>query len=150
MWIDGILAPRQTAVNSRVLHTVSTVAACEAPVGAPRGISIVLPSLGSPSNLAPTWRVLLATKERREAAVASRESNLGYPKLTLGVDGRIDIYIYIIQIIYIIKKITHVSREFDEFRVNFFFFFFILRRMGKNIALAHHTSTYFHTRRVLI
>ena len=28
----------------------------------------------------------------------------------------------------------------------FFFFFFILRRMGKNKALAHHTSTYFHTR----
>ena len=25
---------------------------------------------------------------------------------------------------------------------------FILRRMGKNKALAHHTSTYFHTRRV--
>ena len=34
---------------------------------------------------------------------------------------------------------------------SFFFFFFllvILRRMGKNKALAHHTSTYFHTRRV--
>ena len=30
------------------------------------------------------------------------------------------------------------------------FFFFILRRMGKNKALAHHTSTYFHTRRVSI
>ena len=30
---------------------------------------------------------------------------------------------------------------------NIFFFFFILRRMGKNKALAHHTSTYFHTRR---
>ena len=29
-----------------------------------------------------------------------------------------------------------------------FFFFFILRRMGKNKAQAHHTSTYFHTRRV--
>ena len=29
-----------------------------------------------------------------------------------------------------------------------FFFFSILRRMGKNKALAHHTSTYFHTRRV--
>ena len=26
----------------------------------------------------------------------------------------------------------------------FFCFFFILRRMGKNKALAHHTSTYFH------
>ena len=32
----------------------------------------------------------------------------------------------------------------------FFFLFFILRRMGKNKALAHHTSTYFHTRRVSI
>ena len=32
----------------------------------------------------------------------------------------------------------------------FSFFFFILRRMGKNKALAHHTSTYFHTRRVSI
>ena len=32
----------------------------------------------------------------------------------------------------------------------FFLFFFILRRMGKNRALAHHTSTYFHTRRVSI
>ena len=32
----------------------------------------------------------------------------------------------------------------------FFFFFYILRRMGKNKALAHHTSTYFHTRRVSI
>ena len=32
----------------------------------------------------------------------------------------------------------------------FFFFFFILRRMGKNKALAHHTSAYFHTRRVSI
>ena len=31
-----------------------------------------------------------------------------------------------------------------------FFFFFILRRMGKNKALAHHNSTYFHTRRVSI
>ena len=30
--------------------------------------------------------------------------------------------------------------------VHIFFFFFILRRMGKNKALAHHTSTYFHTR----
>ena len=28
----------------------------------------------------------------------------------------------------------------------FFLFCFILRRMGKNKALAHHTSTYFHTR----
>ena len=27
-----------------------------------------------------------------------------------------------------------------------FYSFFILRRMGKNKALAHHTSTYFHTR----
>ena len=40
------------------------------------------------------------------------------------------------------------------FRVVTFFFFFIiiffliLRRMGRNKALAHHTSTYFHTRRV--
>ena len=32
----------------------------------------------------------------------------------------------------------------------FFFFFSVLRRMGKNKALAHHTSTYFHTRRVSI
>ena len=32
----------------------------------------------------------------------------------------------------------------------FFFFFSILRRMGKNKALAHHTSTYFRTRRVSI
>ena len=32
----------------------------------------------------------------------------------------------------------------------FFFFFFILWRMGKNKAVAHHTSTYFHTRRVSI
>ena len=32
----------------------------------------------------------------------------------------------------------------------FFFFFLILRRMGKNKAEAHHTSTYFHTRRVSI
>ena len=32
----------------------------------------------------------------------------------------------------------------------FLFVFFILRRMGKNKALAHHTSTYFHTRRVSI
>ena len=32
-----------------------------------------------------------------------------------------------------------------------FFLFFNLRRMGKNKALlAHHTSTYFHTRRVSI
>ena len=31
-----------------------------------------------------------------------------------------------------------------------FFFFFILRRMGKNKALAHHTSTIFNTRRVSI
>ena len=29
-------------------------------------------------------------------------------------------------------------------------FFFILRRMGKNKVLAHHPSTYFHTRRVSI
>ena len=35
-------------------------------------------------------------------------------------------------------------------RFFFFFFFFILRRMGKNKALAHHTSTYFHTRRVSV
>ena len=32
----------------------------------------------------------------------------------------------------------------------YLFFFFILRRMGQNKALAHHTSTYFHTRRVSI
>ena len=32
----------------------------------------------------------------------------------------------------------------------FLFFSFILRRMGKNKASAHHTSTYFHTRRVSI
>ena len=32
--------------------------------------------------------------------------------------------------------------------VTFFFFFLILRQMGKNKALAHHTSTHFHTRRV--
>ena len=32
----------------------------------------------------------------------------------------------------------------------FFFFFIILRRMEKNKALAHHASTYFHTRRVSI
>ena len=32
----------------------------------------------------------------------------------------------------------------------FFLFFLILRRMGKSKALAHHTSTYFHTRRVSI
>ena len=40
----------------------------------------------------------------------------------------------------------------DDFWVKgfFFFFFFILRRMGKNKALAHHTSTCFHTRRVSI
>ena len=31
-----------------------------------------------------------------------------------------------------------------------FFLFFILRRTGKNKALAHHTSTYFHTRHVSI
>ena len=31
-----------------------------------------------------------------------------------------------------------------------FFVFFILRRMGKNKALAHHTPAYFHTRRVSI
>ena len=31
-----------------------------------------------------------------------------------------------------------------------FFFLFILRRMGKNKAQAHHTSTYFRTRRVSI
>ena len=30
------------------------------------------------------------------------------------------------------------------------FFFFVLRRMGENIASAHHTSTYFYTRRVSI
>ena len=31
-----------------------------------------------------------------------------------------------------------------------FFLLYILRRVGKNKALAHHTSTYFHTRRVSI
>ena len=36
------------------------------------------------------------------------------------------------------------------YSIFFFFLFFILRRMGKNKALAHHTSTYFHTRRVSI
>ena len=46
---------------------------------------------------------------------------------------------------------------YRRFKVNFHggfhqlpFFFFILLRMGKNKALAHHTSTYFHTRRVSI
>ena len=34
--------------------------------------------------------------------------------------------------------------------VFFSFLFFILRRMGQNKAQAHHTSTYFHTRRVSI
>ena len=42
------------------------------------------------------------------------------------------------------RKIAHVLGHF------FFFFFLNLRRMGKNKALAHHTSTYFHTRRVSI
>ena len=37
-----------------------------------------------------------------------------------------------------------------EIKCFFFFFFLILRRMGKNKALPHHTSTYFHTRRVSI
>ena len=32
----------------------------------------------------------------------------------------------------------------------YFILFFILRRMGKNKALAHHTFTYFHSRRVSI
>ena len=41
--------------------------------------------------------------------------------------------------------------ESSPMHMDFFFFsFFILRRMGKNKALAHHTSTYFHTRRVSI
>ena len=39
---------------------------------------------------------------------------------------------------------------FPLVRLFVFFFFFILRRMGKNKALAHHTSTYFHTCRVSI
>ena len=34
--------------------------------------------------------------------------------------------------------------------LRFFFFFFILRRMGKNKYLAHHTRMYVHTRRVSI
>ena len=45
---------------------------------------------------------------------------------------------------------THeIAVDWYEYAV-FFFLFFILRRMGKNKALAHHTSTYFHTRRVSI
>ena len=46
-----------------------------------------------------------------------------------------------------------VSEETGSaFHTSFFFscFFFILRRMGKNKALAHHTFTYFQTRRVSI
>ena len=39
-----------------------------------------------------------------------------------------------------------VSTWFVHLAVVFFFLsFFILRRMGRNKALAHHTSTYFHT-----
>ena len=33
---------------------------------------------------------------------------------------------------------------------NLYIYIYILRRMGKNKALAHHTSTYFHTRLVSI
>ena len=39
------------------------------------------------------------------------------------------------------------TRWYSQSSCFFFCFFFILRRMGKNKALAHHTSTYFHTRR---
>ena len=38
----------------------------------------------------------------------------------------------------------------EQVHGDFFSLFFILRRMGKNKDLAHHTSTYFHTRRVSI
>ena len=41
-----------------------------------------------------------------------------------------------------------VGARYSMGAATFFFSLFILRRMGKNKALAHHTSTYFHTRRV--
>ena len=37
-----------------------------------------LPLLGSPSNLAPTWRALHATKDKKRSC-CRHESNLGYP-----------------------------------------------------------------------
>ena len=55
-----------------------------------------------------------------------------------------------------LDKLMHFLPQLSDFvrlRNGFYFifiFFFILRRMGKSKALAHHTSTYFHTRRVSI
>ena len=50
------------------------------------------------------------------------------------------------------SKRRYMQLSFSDERdvLLFFFLFFILRRMGKNKALAHHTCTYFHTRRVSI
>ena len=42
------------------------------------------------------------------------------------------------------RRVAMISEGIYKYGV--FFFFFILRRMRKNKALAHHTSTYFHTR----
>ena len=50
---------------------------------------------------------------------------------------------------FLFQFLTHTTTTTTT-TIFFFFFFFILRRMGKNKALAHHTSTYFHTRRVSI
>ena len=49
------------------------------------------------------------------------------------------------------STIFRVDIHSNIYRCFFFsLFFFILRRMGKNKALAHHTSTNFYTRRVSI
>ena len=72
-----------------------------------------------------------------EASFASVLGQSRFPSLVKGQQAR---YIGAVQ--------GEVQLEFDT--SYFFFFFFILRRMGKNKALAHHTSTYFHTCRVSI
>ena len=51
------------------------------------------------------------------------------------------------RVVFVASMLEAAERHMD---IVTFFFFFILRRMGKNKALAHHTSTYFHTRRVSI
>ena len=54
-------------------YSLSTlVRPVEAPLVLPQGASIVLPSLGSPSNLTPTRRALHATKDKKTSCCKSR------------------------------------------------------------------------------
>ena len=71
---------------------------------------------------------------------------------TTGRSGSNEDHVRAVHRVYAVMRccIGSGSKRVDNVGIGDFFFFFILRRMGKNKALAHHTCAYFHTRRVSI